>query len=243
MSTQATFEELYEQYYSTHYKHLKLDAAFRHSYWKHRLDQLLPEDKEAVFLDAGCGNSDLLLYLKSKGYEQLHGVDLSQEMIGQAREILPEADLAVGDVIEYLKSKNQVFDFIFANHLLEHLEKQQVISFFKYANGALKPGGYLMSLTPNFASPFGLQMAFGDFTHLTPFSATALAQLAELSGLELVQTGGNGPVPHGAKGRLKSLAWKLGLEPVGKIIFSQGSNAHGNVVAPELFGLFQKQSA
>lgn len=240
MTGQETFKELYEKYNSSHYKHLIVDSAFRESYWEHRLKPLGAIDPSSKVMDVGCGNSDLLLYLKSKGLKNLAGVDISHEMIDVARSLMPEATLLLADAVEHFESHTSSYDLIFANHLMEHLPKEKVIDLFKAIAGALRQGGTFFLLTPNFASPFGMQMAFGDFTHITPFSATSLAQLAELSGLNFVHSQGNGPVPYKLSGKVKHVLWKAILEPLGKVAFGMGGNQYGKVVGPELCGIFRK---
>ena len=95
-------------------------------------------------------------------------------------------------------------------------------------------------MTPNFASPFGIPIAFGDFTHITHFSGPSMAQLASLSDFNIMHIGGNGPVAFGLGGQIRSLLWKTILKPIGRKIFSNNSRKWGDVVDPELLAVFTK---
>jgi len=46
----------------------------------------LPADRNAPILDAGCGEGNLLAFLRAKGYANLSGFDLSPECVRLCRE-------------------------------------------------------------------------------------------------------------------------------------------------------------
>ena len=63
----------------------------------------LPQDKEAVVLDIGCGWGNLLLSLWATGYRNLYGVEISRPMYDIAIKSVPEEiKLAYADSIDYL---------------------------------------------------------------------------------------------------------------------------------------------
>jgi 2-polyprenyl-3-methyl-5-hydroxy-6-metoxy-1,4-benzoquinol methylase len=232
--------EFYENYHTNHLKHAINDFPFRKAYWKSRLANFLPTDKKSKILDLGCGNGDFLLYVKNLGYENITGVDYSEEMTSISEKTVKGIRIVSQDATLFLKESNQKFDFIICAHLLEHFEKPKVLETFKLAKEKLNSGGSFMVFTPNFASPFGIPIAFGDFTHITHFSGPSMAQLSGLSGLDIKHIGGNGPVAFGFAGFIRSLLWKLILKPIGKILFSNNSRKYGNVVDPELMAVFSK---
>jgi SAM-dependent methyltransferase len=232
--------EFYDQYHSNHLKFAVNDFPFRKAYWDSRISTFLPEQKNKSFLDLGCGNGDFLLYIKLAGYTNITGVEYSGEMKAISERSVQGIRIVESEAGDFLRSTDQKFDFILCAHLLEHFEKTKVLETFRLAHACLNPGGRFVVMTPNFASPFGLPIAFGDFTHITHFSGPAMAQLAGLSDFEIQHIGGNGPVAFGGKGLIRSLLWKLILKPVGKLIFSNNSRQYGNVVDPELIAIFRK---
>jgi 2-polyprenyl-3-methyl-5-hydroxy-6-metoxy-1,4-benzoquinol methylase len=237
-----TLKEFYENYHSNHLKFAVNEFPFRKAYWDSRISSFLPGNKKAAFLDLGCGNGDFLLYLKTLGFDNITGVEYSGEMKSISERSVQGIRIVESDATDFLRSSTGSYDFILCAHLLEHFEKTKVLETFKLAKDRLNPGGLFVVMTPNFASPFGIPIAFGDFTHITHFSGPSMAQLAGLAGFEIRYIGGNGPVAFGWKGMIRSLLWKAILKPVGKLIFSNNSRKYGNVVDPELMAVFQKAS-
>jgi 2-polyprenyl-3-methyl-5-hydroxy-6-metoxy-1,4-benzoquinol methylase len=232
--------EFYENYHTNHLKHAINDFPFREAYWNSRIKPFLPVSKSSSFLDLGCGNGDFLLYLKNAGYNNITGVEFSGEMKDISEKTVKGIRVIYSDATTFLETTDQAYDFILCAHLLEHFEKTKVLETFKLVRGRLNKGGQFVVMTPNFASPFGIPIAFGDFTHITHFSGPSMAQLAGLSNLDIKYIGGNGPVAFGFAGWMRSFLWKNILKPVGKLIFSNNSRTYGDVVDPELIAVFTK---
>jgi len=74
-------------------------------------------------LDIGCGTGDLLYLLSKDRSLELHGIDLSVEMIKIAKEKLKsKAVLKVGSVSNLLtKYKNNYFNYVFIEDAFHHL--------------------------------------------------------------------------------------------------------------------------
>ena len=235
-------KEFYDNYHSNHLKFAVNDFAFRKAYWDSRISAFLPADRNARFLDLGCGNGDFLLYLKNRGYKNITGVEYSGEMKSISERSVEGIRIIESDATDFLRSTTEKFDFILCAHLLEHFEKTKVLETFRLAKNCLNQGGFFAVMTPNFASPFGIPISFGDFTHITHFSGPSMAQLAGLSDFSIHHIGGNGPVAFGLAGFIRSMLWRFVLRPVGKLIFSNNSRKYGNVVDPELLAVFRKES-
>jgi 2-polyprenyl-3-methyl-5-hydroxy-6-metoxy-1,4-benzoquinol methylase len=54
--------------------------------------------KDARILDAGCAQGHLLLMLARVGFENLTGVDLSAQLLAEARARVPQAQLIQADI-------------------------------------------------------------------------------------------------------------------------------------------------
>lgn len=101
----------------------------------------MPSD---VILDVACGNGSILRYLKSMGYESLHGLEiadyaiqrLSQEGITMHSGVLPDIPLESG-----------FFDVVIASQVLEHIIRRG--KFVSEIRRLLKPGGKALIFVPD----------------------------------------------------------------------------------------------
>jgi len=232
--------EFYENYHTNHLKNAINDFPFRNAYWKSRILKFLPSNKKIKILDLGCGNGDFLLFMKNLGFQDLTGVEYSDEMKNISEKTVTNIRIVNADATKFLSDSKEKYDLVLCAHLLEHFEKIKVLETFRLVKENLNTGGQFIVYTPNFASPFGIPIAFGDFTHITHFSGPSMAQLAGLSELDIKYIGGNGPVAFGFSGNIRNFLWKLILKPIGKLIFSNNSRKYGNIVDPELMAVFQK---
>lgn len=83
--------------------------------------------KNSKILDIGCGTGSLLYELSKDNSLELHGIDLSKEMIKIAKEKLKnKALLKIGNVNFLLrKYKINYFDYIFIEDAFHHLPNQE----------------------------------------------------------------------------------------------------------------------
>lgn len=131
-------------------------------------------------LDIGCGQGALVSAVAALGFDA-EGVDRSAEQVAlaYARGL---ASVHHADLGNFLHDRKARYDAIVAVDVLEHLEKQEVVTTFDLCLRGLKPGGTLLLRTPNGASPFFGHYHYGDFTHEQPFTASSLRQLALSTG-------------------------------------------------------------
>ena len=167
----------------------------------------LPEDKHSKILDVACGNGLLLRFFNRNGYDDLEGVDLSEEQLTAAKQIC--GNIHEKNAIEFLASRAGEYDLICSIDLVEHLYKDEFMDFLENAYGALKPGGRIILQTPNCGSPFGIVQRYSDFTHETGFTPQTLGGLLGLAGFQEVEAREQGPVIRGVKSLLRSLLWKI----------------------------------
>ncbi|MBF0510761.1 MAG: class I SAM-dependent methyltransferase [Candidatus Omnitrophica bacterium] len=154
--------------------------------FEHEWGGFIPETKDAVILDFGCGVGDFLYYLKKNGYTNFYGIDTSAGQIEYCR--LKVSDKAqVIDGREFLKDKAGIYDFIMVKDVLEHIPKNEVIELLGLLHQALKAHGKLVIRVPNMSNPFGLDARFNDFTHETGFTSKSLNQVLITAGFTDVQ--------------------------------------------------------
>jgi len=109
------------------------------------LDIALPP--EATVLDAGCGRTTRLIERRDR-IRSLVGVDLDVEA---GRQNAALDSFLVADLCEQLPFADASFDVVYANFVIEHLERPD--DTFREWHRVLQPGGHLVLLTTNRASP------------------------------------------------------------------------------------------
>lgn len=145
------------------------------------LGSVLPLDKDSPIYDAGCGPGGALSILRTLGYRNLKGSDLSASAIAIARELGFDATQA--NSIEDLASHpDGSFSRIIAIDVIEHLEKSELVRFFQIARSKLhSPDGMLILRGPNGDSPIVGRNLYNDVTHVWTYTSTALTGLLRMS--------------------------------------------------------------
>jgi 2-polyprenyl-3-methyl-5-hydroxy-6-metoxy-1,4-benzoquinol methylase len=127
-------------------------------------------------LEAGCGIGGLLYYLKKSGVENIFGIDLSEEQLSVARQNVTDR-LQECDVTDFLASKKETYDCIIMFDLIEHIQKDRIITLIGHIYDALSEKGIVIIRTPNMGSLNGLYSRYIDFTHETGFTEESIKQV------------------------------------------------------------------
>lgn len=92
-----------------------------------------------VFLEIGCGNGRMTEFIK-EGYNVL-GIDISGEMIQEARKRVPEVYFAETDGYT-IPFDDSSIDIVFSYLVFQHMKTREMVeSNFREAYRVLKPGG------------------------------------------------------------------------------------------------------
>ncbi len=99
-------------------------------------------------LDIGCYDGYISLLLKDKFGKkcEVYGIDVAINTIKLARQKGVHAKVC--DVTEGISFEDNMFDYIFAGEMIEHL--QDTDFFLQEVSRVLKPDGILILTTPNF---------------------------------------------------------------------------------------------
>jgi 2-polyprenyl-3-methyl-5-hydroxy-6-metoxy-1,4-benzoquinol methylase len=150
------------------------------------LRHLPPPEPGQTLLDIGCGEGLALKVLSSVGWA-VQGQDMDEQAVHAAR----TRGLRVHHgSLESCAFPSASFDAVTMSHVIEHVHDPEAL--FREIERILKPGGTLISVTPNVFSEnhelFGRAWFHLDPPrHLLLFSAQALGALARRTGFATVQ--------------------------------------------------------
>lgn len=211
MSTDESLRgELYSKYLSSFKgdpRKIVQEAKF-HEWCSYRIGPWLRDlPRDSRILDIGCGPGYMLGYLKSQGFSNSIGIDLSQEQIDIAKSLGHNAEYA--NAFDFLVSNPSTFDLIIAFDFFEHFSKSELRRLLRLIYESLRPNGKLILQTPNGTGLFAGFIIYGDLTHETILSPQSLHQLLTLAGFENPQWNESGPVPIRLTGILRCFAWSI----------------------------------
>lgn len=132
-SLKDTYNKIAEDWYKDH----QIDT-----WWQEGTDTFLAElPAGASVLDVGCGAGVKTRYLASKGFKTT-GTDFSEKMIEIAKHESPEIPFEVVDVYK-IDQYPKTFDGVFAQAVLLHIPKKDILDVLAKLKGRLSPGGLL----------------------------------------------------------------------------------------------------
>ncbi len=171
-------KEIYKNKYNNvlNYKNTKKELELYKNYFYKNYRKYLSSNKKIKILDIGCGNGLFLEFLKSMGYSNIEGIDLSTENI----KICKSKGLKVEnkEAFNFLK-KSKGYDLIIMNDVIEHIKKEKIISLLKLIKRKLNKNGALIIKTLNMSNPISLNTLYCDFTHEWGYTEKSIKQVCE----------------------------------------------------------------
>jgi len=128
--------------------------------------------KGARLLDVGCGRGDMLKAFQRADL-QVQGLELHD----YKSELLTDkkVDLANFETDRFPFEDN-TFDVVFSKSVIEHLHNPE--NFIKESNRILKPGGRIITLTPDWQTQ--IYIFYNDSTHVQPYTTVGLKNLLSM---------------------------------------------------------------
>ncbi|MCR4307705.1 MAG: class I SAM-dependent methyltransferase [Candidatus Berkelbacteria bacterium] len=204
----------------------------------YRIKHLLPKNMDARCLDIACGSGTFLYYLKSNGYQDLTGIDISPEQVFLAKQVCE--DVHEGDTMQFLSAGHK-YDLITIFSFIEHLTRDEAVRFLDAVYEALNPEGRLIIITPNADSPFASHMRYGDVTHEVIYNQGALSSLLKSCRFSNCRAYETGPVPQGIVSVIRWLLWQ-GIKSLLKLYrLIEGGNAGGWIFTTEFIMTAEKK--
>jgi cyclopropane fatty-acyl-phospholipid synthase-like methyltransferase len=118
----------------------------------------IPQDRNQVIVDLGCGSGAYLYFLRERGYTDLRGVDISTEQVDLAHK-LGLMSVERNSIEAYAASlPNHSVDVILLMDVLEHMGRQEIFFLLDNVIRILKPGGRCLLHVPNAEGLFGMRV-------------------------------------------------------------------------------------
>jgi len=174
--------------YSLYYSKFHGDSAQYYveyaTFYRHLLGPVLRSlDQSAVILDVGCGIGLLVASLRTAGYSNVSGIDLSPQQIAVAEKRgLPCSVVDEAYLREQALRHPNTLDAVFLMDVLEHIPVSVQIEFIESIRRLLKPDGQLILSVPNANSTFAARWRYNDWTHQSAFTEDSLAFVLQNAG-------------------------------------------------------------
>jgi nucleoside-diphosphate-sugar epimerase/SAM-dependent methyltransferase len=149
----------------------KFGTFYKYNYLKH-----FPEDKNARILVISCGPGYMVNLLNRNGYTNVLGIDGMPSKISFAE--AKNLNCKAARAFDFLKANEEPYDVIFCEQEINHLSKDEILSFFEISKENLKNGGTFIVHSLNGANPVvGAENLALNFDHHNIFTEKSLEQL------------------------------------------------------------------
>ena len=145
------------------------------------LFEMFSMKKGDKLLDVGCGRGDFTKGFKDMGLE-VAGIDREK---GDS-EMLQGIEVKISSDIEHgaLPFESERFDVVFSKSVIEHLREPD--NFMKEVCRVLKPGGRIITMTPDWRSQ--IYIFYNDYTHVHPYTPEGLRRVHKVYGFKDVSS-------------------------------------------------------
>lgn len=157
-----------------------------YQFYKHNYLKYIPGDKESNILVVSCGPGYFVTLLSQQGYKNVLGIDSSPEKIKYARR--KNLSCVTEEAFPFLEKRTNEFDVIFCEQELNHLTKEEILTFLKLCWNSLKKDGVLIVHTLNGANPItGAEALAQNFDHYNTFTEYSLRQILRYAGFSEIR--------------------------------------------------------
>lgn len=164
----------------------KKQAQFKFKQFEYNYKQYFPENLNAQVLDIGIGRGEMLTSMKNWGYKNYLGIDISKSTIEFCKSLNLNCEL-IDDTTKWLNENPEKYNIITLLDVLEHIKKEETITFLNSLKNALIEGGVLIIQTPNLQAVDGQLHRYTDFTHEFGYIENSLEQVLTSVGFDNVE--------------------------------------------------------
>jgi 2-polyprenyl-3-methyl-5-hydroxy-6-metoxy-1,4-benzoquinol methylase len=144
-------------------------------------DFIQPLARTARIIDVGSGHGSLVAWLRSIGFDDVHGVDASPDDVAFANDYLGPGTVTRAEARQYLQSRPGSYDLIIAKAMLEHVPRKDLLTMIDAMAEAVSPAGRVIIDVPNMDWILSGHERYMDLTHEGGFTRESLAVLLSLS--------------------------------------------------------------
>ena len=155
-----------------------IEKGYKSFYTFYRKNYLkyIPKNKEASILVISCGPGYFVNLLKEKGYSDVFGIDSDPEKVEYAKRRGLNCETA--RAFAFLEKNHEAFDVIVAEQEINHLTKDEIVTFLKLCWNSLRRDGTLIVHSLNGANPItGSEALAQNFDHYNSFTEYSLRQV------------------------------------------------------------------
>lgn len=159
----------------------KFGIFYQHNYLKH-----FPEDKNSNILVISCGPGYMVRLLNENGYNNVLGIDAMPSKIAYAE--AKHLNCKAARAFDLLKENNDPYDVIFCEQEINHLTKNEILSFLNLCKENLKERGIFIVHSLNGANPIvGSENIALNFDHYNTFTEKSLEQILSFCQFKNIQ--------------------------------------------------------
>jgi SAM-dependent methyltransferase len=146
----------------------------------------LPKDKNVSILVVSCGTGYFVKFLKDEGYTNVLGIDSDPERVNYANK--KNLNCKVRHAFDFLEEHKEIYDVIFVEQEICHLEKREVLIFLDLCWQSLKKNGTLIIHSLNGANPItGAEALAQNYDHYVTYTEYSLRQILMYSNFQVVE--------------------------------------------------------
>lgn len=179
----------YSNYFSLQYANLDRQKKYLEEYkkmfeWNSKyIFSQIKDKKKNNALDIGCGLGQNLYTLTKLGYKNVIGIDISDDSIKFCKK--HKFNVFKISAEEFVKKHKNEFDVITIYHVVEHINKKEIIKFLNGLRNSLAPGGYLIINIPNGSNPIAaVHDRYVDLTHEILYTPESMTEILNMAGFE-----------------------------------------------------------
>lgn len=173
-----------------------------------------PRQRDAKILDLGCGHGALIYFLRTLGYTNVTGYDVSAEQVALAQRLgIP--GIQCGQALDVLtRHEAASLDVVCLFDMIEHLTRDEMFDLLREVRRVLAPNGRCIGHVPNAQGIFAMSIRYGDLTHEQAFTANSLAQMFRALSFSSVECFEDKPSLKGSVSFARRLLWEIGTAPL-----------------------------
>ncbi len=143
----------------------------------------LPQDRKTKILVISCGPGYFVNLLKEEGYTDVVGIDSDPDKVRFAEK--RGLNCRVAQAFELLKQTREEYGLIIAEQEVNHLTKDEILTFLELCRGTLLEHGVLVMHSLNGANPItGSEALAQNFDHYNTFTEYSVKQMLYSTGFK-----------------------------------------------------------